>query len=105
MFTRLTLSKLETIYERIMDVLQGKNNLIIDKMKLLKEKIHEQIKVNNNYDIYSTKIKTKEKKLINDLDKYKLNANYNKNCEKEKSKSLRNFQQNKDYFWINIYSK
>ena len=97
MFTRLTLSKLEMIYERIMDVLQGKNNLIIDKMKLLKEKIHEQIKVNNNYDIYSTKIETKEKKLINDLDKYKLNANYNKNCEKEKSKSLRNFQQNKDY--------
>ena len=43
------------------------------------------------------KTETKEKKLINDLDKYKLNVNYNKNCEKEKSKSLRNFQQNKDY--------
>ena len=101
MFTRMTLKKIEMIYERIFEVLKGKNYLNIDKMKLYKDKIHEQIEITNNFDIYSKKIQKKEKKLQNELDKIKLNKQ-NEKLKEEKSKSLRNFQYSKEYL-INLF--
>ena len=101
MFTKMTLKKIEMIYERIFDVLKGKNYLNIDKMKLYKDKIHEQIEITNNYDIYSQKIQKKEKKLQNELDKIKMNK-YNEKLKEEKFKSLRNFQYSKDYL-LNLF--
>jgi CRP-like cAMP-binding protein len=55
-FTRLTLKKIEIIYDRILEVLKGKDNLNINKMKLYKQKILEQIEISNNYDIYFNQI-------------------------------------------------
>ena len=100
-FTKLTLKKIEMIYDRILEVLKGKDCLNIDKMRLYKQKIFEQIEINNNYDIYYNQLEKKEKKLQNELDKYKLE---NKNSEKEKEKSLiiKNFRHNKDYL-LNLF--
>ena len=100
-FTKLTLKKIEMIYDRILEVLKGKDCLNIDKMRLYKQKIFEQIEINNNYDIYYNQLEKKEKKLHNELDKYKLE---NKNSEKEKEKSLiiKNFRHNKDYL-LNLF--
>ena len=101
MFTKMALKKIEIIHERILDILRGKNYLNIDKMKLYKDKIHEQIEITNNFDIYSQKIEKKEKKLKNELDKYTQN-NYNEKAKNEKSKSLRNFLNSKDYL-LNLF--
>ena len=100
-FTKITLKKIEMIYERIINVLKGKNYLNIDKMKLYKEKIHEQIEVNNNFDIYSKILEKNEKRLKNDVDKYNLNK-INEKYRKDKLKSLRNFYYNKDYL-LNLF--
>ena len=55
-FTRLTLKKIEIIYDRILEVLKGKDNSNINKMKIYKQKILEQIEVNSNYEIYFNQI-------------------------------------------------
>ena len=101
MFTRLTLNKIKMIYDRILNVLKGKDYLNIDKMRSYKKKIYEQITVNNNYEIYYNRIEKKEKKLKDEINKFKSNNLYSKE-EKEKSKSLINFQQNKDYL-LNLF--
>ena len=101
MFTRITLNKIKMIYERILDVLKGRDYLNIDKMRLFKNKIYEQIAVNNNYEIYYKQITNKEKKLKDEVNKFKSNNLYSKE-EKEKSKSLINFQHNKDYL-LNLF--
>ena len=95
-FTRLTLKKIEIIYDRILEVLKGKDNLNINKMKLYKQKILEQIEISNNYDIYFNQIEKKEKRLQNELNKYKLESK-NSQSEKEKSIIMQNFRHNKDY--------
>ena len=95
-FTRLTLKKIEIIYDRILEVLKGKDNLNINKMKLYKQKILEQIEISNNYDIYFNQIEKKEKRLQNELNKYKLESK-NSQYEKEKSIIMQNFRHNKDY--------
>ena len=95
-FTRLTLKKIEIIYDRILEVLKGKDNSNINKMKIYKQKILEQIEVNNNYEIYFNQIEKKEKKLQNELNRYKLD-NKNSQSEKEKSIIIQNFRHNKDY--------
>ena len=101
LFTKMTLKKIEMIYERILDILKGKNYLNIDKMKLYKGKIHDKIEIANNFDIYSQKMEKKEKKLMNELDKIKRNKyKYSEKAKKEKSESLRNFQHSKDYLLI-----
>ena len=101
-FTQLTLKKIEIIYDRILDVLRGKNYLNFDKMKLFKYKINEQIEITSNFDIYYKKIKKKENELKNELDKYKLNNEKNEIDEREKSKSLRNLQNSKHYL-LNLF--
>ena len=94
-FTRLTLQKIEIIYDRILEVLKGKDCLNINKMKLYKQKILEQIEINNNYDIYYNQIEKKEEKLQKELIRYRLD-NKNRQCE-EKSRTIKNFRNNKDY--------
>lgn len=96
MFTKMTLKKIEMIYERISNILNGKNYRNIDKMKLYQEKIHDQIEINDNFYIYSQKIEKRENQLKNEVDKYRFNK-IDEKVFKEKSRSLRNFQNNKDY--------
>jgi len=94
-FTRLTLEKIEMIYDRILEVLKGKDCLNINKMKLYKQKILEQIEINNNYDIYYEQIEKKEEKLQKELIRYRLD---NKSPQiEEKSRTIKNFRNNKDY--------
>ena len=95
-FTRLTLKKIEIIYDRILEVLKGKDCLNINKMKLYKQKILEQIEINNNYDIYFNQLEKKKKKLEKELNIYKLD-NKNSQSAKEKSMIIQNFRHNKDY--------
>ena len=94
-FTRITIDKLNRINERIIEIITRKNKMDIDKMKICRDKINYQIEVNDNYDYCVKKIEEKEEKLEEDLEKYKSNNNSLKLNEKEKS--LKNFQNNKQY--------
>lgn len=100
-FMKLTLKKIEIIYERIGHILAGKYNSEFNEIKVKKNKINEQLEVNNNFEIYSQKIRKQENKLNYDFDKLKL-SKYNQSLASEKSKSLRNFQQSKSYL-INLF--
>ena len=101
-FSQMTLKKIEIIYQRILDVLRGKHYLNIDKMKLFKYKINEQIEITNNFDIYNQKIEKKEKKLKDEFEKFNLNNHNSKINDRERSKSLRNLQNCKNYL-LNLF--
>ena len=95
-FTKSTIDKMNRINERIVGILKRKNDNNIDKVKMCKDKINYQIEVNDNYDFCLKRIEKREEKLEKQLKKYNQKEKYLKLNPKEKSKSLRQFNNNKN---------
>ena len=101
-FTKAAMDKIDRINERLFDILHIKNKNTIDKVKMWKDKINFQIEVNDNYDSCVKRIGKKEKRLKEQLKKYKQKEKDKKLNIKEKSKSLRDFNYHKNYI-LNLF--